>query len=142
MPRRRRPPRAGALTELPPLKIAAQIAVLQCLYYAGAFLMLVFATLVAGHRFGMDLVFGWDVVRGDTTQGWIVAFIWLLNGGLFMFVFLSFFFPSSSFCHSLLSISGSFVLGLLLPPKEAQPAHQKKKRTGSDMTNFPAQQNV
>ena len=84
MPRRRRPPRAGALTELPPLKIAAQIAVLQMLYYAVALVLMLFTTLVMGHRFGLDLVLGWDLVRGDTTQGWVVAFIWVLDGGLCM----------------------------------------------------------
>ncbi|KAI9901268.1 hypothetical protein N3K66_003085 [Trichothecium roseum] len=84
MPRRRRPPRAGALTELPPLKIAAQIAVLQALYYAVALVLMLFTTLVMGHRFGLDLVLGWDLVRGDTTQGWVVAFVWVLDGGLCM----------------------------------------------------------
>lgn len=86
MTRRRRPPRPGALAELPPLKILSQIAALQALYYAAALVLMVFTVLVAGTKFNMDLVFGWDAVRGDTTQGWLMGFIWLLDGGLLMCV--------------------------------------------------------
>jgi hypothetical protein len=82
MPRRRRPPRAGALTELPPLRIAGQIALLQTLYYAAALLLMVFTALVAGTGFTLDLVLGWEQVRGDNTQGWLVALVWMLDGGL------------------------------------------------------------
>lgn len=85
MARRRRPPRAGALTELPPLKIASQIAILQALYYFAALVLMLFTTLVAGMPFSFDLILGWDRVRGDTTQGWLMAFVWLLNGGLCMY---------------------------------------------------------
>ncbi|KAL1875947.1 hypothetical protein VTK73DRAFT_9658 [Phialemonium thermophilum] len=86
MARRRRPPRPGALTELPPLKILTQILALQGLYYLSALVMMLFTALVAGMRFRPDLVFGWRAVRGDTTQGWLMAFVWLLDGGLFMSV--------------------------------------------------------
>lgn len=84
MPRRRRPPRPGALTELPPLKILSQIAALQALYYAGALVLLLFSSLVSGRGFKLELVLGWAAVRGDTTQGWLNAFMWILDGGLFM----------------------------------------------------------
>lgn len=84
MPRRRRPPRAGALSELPPLKIAAQIASLQALYYAAALALMVFTALVAGTSFSLDLVLGWERVRGDTTTGWLMAFVWVLDGGFCM----------------------------------------------------------
>ncbi|KAF4870717.1 Protein SYS1 [Colletotrichum siamense] len=86
MPRRRKPPRPGALGELPPLRIASQIAALQGLYYAGALVLMLFTALVAGTRFSMELVFGWEAVRGDTTQGWLSAFVWVLDGGLCMAV--------------------------------------------------------
>ncbi|KAH6606096.1 hypothetical protein Trco_005249 [Trichoderma cornu-damae] len=86
MARRRRPPRAGALAELPPLKIASQIATLQALYYFAAFVLMLFTALVAGISFSFDLILGWDRVRGDTTQGWLLAFVWLLNGGFCMSV--------------------------------------------------------
>lgn len=84
MPRRRRPPRAGALSELQPLKIAAQIATLQLLYYAAALFLFLFTALVSGAPFGVDTILGWDLVRGDITQGWVMAFVWLLDGGLCM----------------------------------------------------------
>ncbi len=84
MPRRRRPPRSGALTELPPLKILGQIAALQALYYAAALVLMLFTALVSGRGFALDLVFGWEAVRGDTTQGWLLGFVWVLDGGLFM----------------------------------------------------------
>jgi hypothetical protein len=86
MARRRRPPRPGALAELPPLKILTQIAALQALYYAAALVLMLFTVLVAGSKFSLDLVFGWDAVRGDTTQGWLMGFIWVLDGGLLMYV--------------------------------------------------------
>lgn len=84
MPRRRKPPRPGALNDLPPLRIASQIAALQGLYYAGALVLMLFSALVAGTGFTLDLVFGWEAVRGDTTQGWLGAFLWVLDGGFCM----------------------------------------------------------
>ncbi|KAG9251161.1 integral membrane protein S linking to the trans Golgi network-domain-containing protein [Emericellopsis atlantica] len=84
MPRRRRPPRAGALSDLQPLKIAAQIAALQVLFYLTALILFLFTALVAGVPFGLDLILGWQRVRGDTTQGWVMGFVWLLDGGLCM----------------------------------------------------------
>lgn len=84
MARRRRPPRPGALTELPPLRILSQIAALQALYYAAALTLMLFSSLVSGRGFKLDLVLGWSAVRADTTQGWLNAFMWVLDGGLFM----------------------------------------------------------
>ncbi|KEZ44065.1 hypothetical protein SAPIO_CDS3809 [Scedosporium apiospermum] len=81
-PRRRRLRRPGALSELPPLRIVTQIAALQSVYYSAAILLTLFTSLVAGLPFGLDLVFGWEAVRGDTTQGWLMAFVWTLTGGL------------------------------------------------------------
>ena len=77
MPRRRRPPRSGAIGELPPLRILGQIAALQGIYYAVAFVLMLFTSLVAGTRFSLDMVLGWASLRGDTTHGWLIAFVWL-----------------------------------------------------------------
>ncbi|KZZ92434.1 Integral membrane protein SYS1-related protein [Moelleriella libera RCEF 2490] len=88
MARRRKPPRAGALSELQPGKIAAQIAILQALYYLTACVLMLFTALVAGMGFSLDMVLGWESVRGDTTNGWLLSFIWLIDGGLFMAVAL------------------------------------------------------
>ncbi|RYP25722.1 hypothetical protein DL768_011417 [Monosporascus sp. mg162] len=81
MARRRRPPRSGAIAELPPLRILGQIAALQGIYYAAALVLMVFTTLVAGSQFSLDLVFGWSSLRGDTTQGWLMGFVWLCCAG-------------------------------------------------------------
>lgn len=79
MPPRRRPPRPGALTELPPLKIVRKIFILQLLYYVCATVLVLFTTLVAGTVFSLDLIFSWDSLRGDTTVGWMLGVVWLLN---------------------------------------------------------------
>ncbi|TQV99314.1 SYS1-related integral membrane protein [Cordyceps javanica] len=86
MARRRRPPRAGALHELQPMRTAAQIAVLQLIFYAVALVLIVFTSLVAGQSFGVDLLLGWESVRGDNTQGWLMAFIWLFDRSFCMAV--------------------------------------------------------
>jgi protein SYS1 len=79
MARRRRPPRPGALTELPPLKILTQIFILQTIYYVCGTAMILFATLVAGKDFSADLVLHWKSLRGDTTVGWMLGLCWMGN---------------------------------------------------------------
>ncbi|KAI0534873.1 integral membrane protein S linking to the trans Golgi network-domain-containing protein [Xylaria digitata] len=81
MPRRRRPPRSGAIAELPPLRILTQIAALQGIYYAVALILMLFTSLVMGLQFSLDLVFGWASLRGDITQGWLIGFVWLCCAG-------------------------------------------------------------
>ncbi|KAB5518723.1 integral membrane protein S linking to the trans Golgi network-domain-containing protein [Coniochaeta sp. 2T2.1] len=81
MARRRRPPRSGAISELPPLKIASQLLALQAVFYATALVLTLFASLVAGTDFSLDLVFGWQGVRGDTTTGWMAGFLLVVDGG-------------------------------------------------------------
>ncbi|KAI0509552.1 integral membrane protein S linking to the trans Golgi network-domain-containing protein [Xylaria bambusicola] len=81
MPRRRRPPRSGAIAELPPLRILGQIAALQGIYYAVALVLMLFTSLVMGLQFSLDMVFGWASLRGDNTQGWLMGFVWLCCAG-------------------------------------------------------------
>ncbi|KAI0389944.1 integral membrane protein S linking to the trans Golgi network-domain-containing protein [Xylariaceae sp. FL0594] len=81
MPRRRRPPRPGAIAELPPLRILGQIAALQLVYYAAALVLMLFTSLVMGIHFQLDLIFGWASLRGDNTQGWLLGFVWLCCAG-------------------------------------------------------------
>lgn len=88
MPPRRRPPRPGALTELPPLKIIRKILLLQILYYVSATVLIVFTALVAGTAFTGDLILSWQTVRGDTTIGWMLGLVWMLNS--FIWYVLSF----------------------------------------------------
>jgi len=78
MPRKRRPPRPGALRDLSPLRLLSQIVILQILYYVTAALLLLFTALVAGRPPTLDLLLSWRTVRGDTTFGWTLALVWLL----------------------------------------------------------------
>lgn len=79
MPRRRRPPRPGALADLSPKRIATQIVVLQFAYYACAAVLILFTALVAGKELSLDLLFSWRSLRGDTAVGWTLGLIWVLN---------------------------------------------------------------
>ncbi|KZZ90315.1 Integral membrane protein SYS1-related protein [Ascosphaera apis ARSEF 7405] len=88
----RRPPRAGSLRDLAPLKIIKQMLLLQIAYYTCATLLFVFTTFVAGTSFSVDLLFSWRSIRGDTTMGWMYSFIWLLNdlpSIIFLLLFIS-----------------------------------------------------
>ncbi|KAF2201892.1 hypothetical protein GQ43DRAFT_370333 [Delitschia confertaspora ATCC 74209] len=79
MPRRRRPPRPGALADLSPTRILTQITLLQVLYYACAAILITFTALVAGKQVEVDLLLSWQSLRGDTTVGWTLGLVWLLN---------------------------------------------------------------
>ncbi|PVI06960.1 hypothetical protein DM02DRAFT_609334 [Periconia macrospinosa] len=79
MPRRRRPPRPGALADLSPTRILSQIIVLQLAYYACAGILIVFTALVAGKEITTDLLLSWRSLRGDTTVGWTLGLVWVLN---------------------------------------------------------------
>jgi protein SYS1 len=79
-PKRRRPPRPGALSDLPPLRIARSILLLQLSYYTTATLLILFTTLVLGQRFAPALILDWRSVRADNTLGWVVGMCWVLTG--------------------------------------------------------------
>ena len=85
MPRRRRPPRPGALADLSPLRILTQIAILQACYYAVALVLIFFTTFVAGQHPNAGLLLDWHNVRGDVTTGWTLALCWGLDA-LMMYV--------------------------------------------------------
>ncbi|KAJ5918697.1 hypothetical protein N7454_009841 [Penicillium verhagenii] len=91
MPGRRRLP-AGSRTDLPPLKIIRKIIFLQAAYYVCATILILFTTVVYGAPFSLDLVFGWDSLRGDTTIGWMLGLVWMLNciiSVIFLLLFVS-----------------------------------------------------
>ena len=79
MPRRRRPPRPGALADTAPLRIFTQIVVLQIAYYVCAAFLIIFTALVAGKDLKLDLLLSWRTLRGDITVGWMLGLVWLLN---------------------------------------------------------------
>ncbi|PGG96313.1 hypothetical protein AJ79_04305 [Helicocarpus griseus UAMH5409] len=92
MQRRRRPPRAGTLADLPPLKILRKIVLLQIAYYISATALILFTALVAGTAFSPDLILSWRSLRGDTTIGWTLGLVWLLNsavGVIFLLLWVS-----------------------------------------------------
>lgn len=78
-PRQRKLRRAGALKDLPPLKIVKKILLLQIAYYTCATVSILFTALVAGTAFSPDLILSWRSLRGDTTVGWTLSCVWLLN---------------------------------------------------------------
>lgn len=78
MPPRRRLP-AGSRSDLPPLKIIRKILVLQVAYYVCATVLILFTTVVYGTPFSLNLIFGWDYLRGDTAVGWMLGLVWMLN---------------------------------------------------------------
>lgn len=79
MPRRRRPPRPGALADLAPLRILTQIVTLQISYYAVALVLIIFTTIVAGRHPDAGLLLDWHNLRGDVTTGWTLGLCWLLD---------------------------------------------------------------
>ncbi|OCK78556.1 hypothetical protein K432DRAFT_331829 [Lepidopterella palustris CBS 459.81] len=79
MPRRRRPPRPGALADLAPLRILTQILVLQTAYYVCASILIIFTALVMGKEITLDLFLSWRCLRGDTTVGWTLGLDWMLT---------------------------------------------------------------
>jgi len=76
---RRRPTRPGALKDLVPLRIASHIALLQLCYYAVAGILIIFTTIVAGHKVELSALFDWHTVRGDVTTGWTLGLCWMLT---------------------------------------------------------------
>jgi protein SYS1 len=79
MARRGRPPRAGAVNELSPLKILGQIVILQTIYYVTGAMLILFTSLVFGKNFNLGLVLDWRSLRGDTTVGWTLGLCWMLD---------------------------------------------------------------
>ncbi|KAE8148177.1 integral membrane protein S linking to the trans Golgi network-domain-containing protein [Aspergillus avenaceus] len=79
MPPRRRPPPAGARSDLPPWKIVRKILLLQFAYYVSVTALILFTTVVYGTPFSLDLILNWESLRGDTTIGWMLGLVWILN---------------------------------------------------------------
>jgi len=79
MPRRRGPPRPGVLADLSPTRILSQILFLQLAYYACAAALIIFTALVSGEEVSVDLLLSWRTLRGDTTVGWTLGLVWVLN---------------------------------------------------------------
>ncbi|VVT46734.1 uncharacterized protein SAPINGB_P001360 [Magnusiomyces paraingens] len=65
---------------LAPRHIFWQIVTLQLIYYGIGLLLILFTCMVAGRPpFSLKLVFSWSPVRHDTTVGWTLVMLWLLD---------------------------------------------------------------
>ncbi|KAI9676831.1 MAG: Integral membrane protein of the Golgi [Caeruleum heppii] len=70
------------MADTPPLKILSQIALLQLAYYMSATVLIIFTVMVFGQQMHPDLLWSWRTVRGDTTVGWMLGLVWMLNSGI------------------------------------------------------------
>jgi Integral membrane protein S linking to the trans Golgi network len=129
MARRRRPPRPGALTELPPLKILSQIIILQTIHYVCGTALILFAALVAGRpRFTTDLVLNWRSLRGDTTVGWMLGVCWMADGFIGYDFCIKFYFPLSLFIVYLFVSLGFWFSWFLAPGSWEKEGREEEKR--------------
>lgn len=64
---------------LAPRQLLQQILVMQGIYYLIGFILILFTCIVSGDSFTMSMVFSWEPVRIDTTMGWTLFLLWLLD---------------------------------------------------------------
>lgn len=52
---------------------------MQSIYYFIGFVLILFMSLVSEQTFSLSLIFSWEPVRNDTTVGWTLVLLWLLD---------------------------------------------------------------
>lgn len=62
-----------------PRQLLQQILVMQSIYYLIGFILILFTCIVSGEPFSLKVVFSWEPVRIDTTMGWTLFMLWLLD---------------------------------------------------------------
>lgn len=62
-----------------PLRITAQILVLQCFYYLTALVVFYLYALLNGYDFNVNWVFSWELVAPDNTMGLTLFALWLFD---------------------------------------------------------------
>lgn len=62
-----------------PRQLLQQILVMQGIYYFIGFGLILFTCMVSGDPFSLVTVFSWEPVRIDTTMGWTLCLLWLLD---------------------------------------------------------------
>lgn len=67
------------IDSLAPKRLLYQIILLQVIYYLIGGILISFYYLVSGNPFDFMVVFSWEPVRRDTTIGWTLAMLWLLD---------------------------------------------------------------
>lgn len=65
--------------QLTPLNLLKQICLLQTIYYTIIFILVAFSCSVSGDPFSVGLIFDWHSVRYDTTIGWTISMLWLID---------------------------------------------------------------
>lgn len=64
---------------LAPKRLFLQILALQAIYYTVGLILISFTLFVLGVPWALHYAFSWKEVRADTTLGWLLAFLWLLD---------------------------------------------------------------
>lgn len=64
---------------LAPRQLFQQILLMQSIYYFIGFVLILFTCMVSGDPFTLATVFSWEPVRVDTTMGWTLFLLWLLD---------------------------------------------------------------
>lgn len=64
---------------LAPRRLFVQIVELQAVYYALGLIMISFTLVVMGLPWHARYIFSWEEIRPDTTLGWTLAMLWLMD---------------------------------------------------------------
>lgn len=64
---------------LAPRRLALQIVQLQAFYYAIGLVLVTFTLIVLGLHWHARYVFSWEEVRSDTSLGWLLALLWIMD---------------------------------------------------------------
>jgi hypothetical protein len=64
---------------LAPKRLFTQILLLQLVYYTIGLVFIAFYYIAAGRPFDFYVVFSWEPLRSDTTIGWTLSMVWLLD---------------------------------------------------------------
>lgn len=62
-----------------PLRILAQILLLQSFYYLSAFVLFYLVAQLNGYEFSAEWVFSWVLVEADNAMGLMLFFLWLFD---------------------------------------------------------------
>lgn len=70
----------GSDTQLgSPARIAAQILLLQCFYYATALVVFYLVAHLNGYEFSVDWIFSWELIEPDNAMGLTLFALWLFD---------------------------------------------------------------
>lgn len=67
------------MDSLSPSKLFQQILLMQGVFYFIGTILISFTYIMSGQPFTFWLVFSWEPIRFDTTMGWTLAMLWLLD---------------------------------------------------------------